>query len=511
MAHHQSLVNFRNLINDLKDMYSIDITEIIITELIANALDAKASRIYIDYDFNKRELVITDNGNGMTHTQFIKYHDLAAGIKTRGAGIGFAGVGAKISFNIADAVITETVNKEFSGGSLWRLSTGDDHTEQLIWEDIPVCHLTRYGTRVQVCFNKVKEIEYSSINEIISILQKHYLPLFDVDFLDLYKSLGFYSDVKFFVNNELIMPIRIREHYALDNIKDVLLESNNKLFGYGFFGLGKTEYPFGGDRTGVLISVYGKIVKNEWFSIFPNQNASRVVGIVEVPDLIRFLNTSKQDFIRPKGRNLEFEKLYQPIREKFSEWINEIGLKTTPIDENLETRKIEKELMKIIETIPEFSDFFGSNNTKRLCQPNTKGDINADQKEGVDVTFPTGDKSKGKSDGVFDQGDAPGTTYVDNEKGDYKVTPISRKAKKGPKIIFINSPDLLELSFVEGNTISINSGHKVFIKVKGDFKEKRALYLIAIGCAIMRFRAQQEETPDLLLIDRILSAWGETK
>lgn len=108
MNRHESTVNFQNLIRDLADMYPQEVDEVVVVELIANSLDARADRISLDYDSSTNVLVVTDNGRGMDSGQFEQYHDFAAGLKTRGSGIGFAGVGAKISFNVADRVITET-------------------------------------------------------------------------------------------------------------------------------------------------------------------------------------------------------------------------------------------------------------------------------------------------------------------------------------------------------------------------------------------------------------------
>ena len=48
MAQHESSVNFRNLIQDLAEMYPFDVAEVVVVELVANSLDAKASRISME-------------------------------------------------------------------------------------------------------------------------------------------------------------------------------------------------------------------------------------------------------------------------------------------------------------------------------------------------------------------------------------------------------------------------------------------------------------------------------
>lgn len=96
MGLHYNSVNFRNLIKDLADMYTCPVPEVILTELVANSLDAKAKKIDVKYDSSEQLLIVEDNGEGMSKKQFEEYHDFAAGLKTRGSGIGFAGLGARI-------------------------------------------------------------------------------------------------------------------------------------------------------------------------------------------------------------------------------------------------------------------------------------------------------------------------------------------------------------------------------------------------------------------------------
>ena len=75
MGAHESSVNYQNLIRDLAEMYPFDVAEVVVVELIANSLDAKATRICIDFDPQANVLVIGDNGAGMDRSQFEQYHD----------------------------------------------------------------------------------------------------------------------------------------------------------------------------------------------------------------------------------------------------------------------------------------------------------------------------------------------------------------------------------------------------------------------------------------------------
>ena len=217
MPTHESSVNFKNLIKDLAEMYPFDVGIVVLVELVANCLDSNATCIRIDYDSKQAMLVISDNGKGMSASDFEQYHDFAAGLKTRGTGIGFAGVGAKISFNIACSVITETLSQSYRGGSNWYLASG----KKLVWDEIPVVHLNDLGTRVELRFAKDVVLPFASTADILQILKQHYLPLFDRKFLALYEQMtigkGHYSSsLRFIINGDLIEPTDIASDYSLE-------------------------------------------------------------------------------------------------------------------------------------------------------------------------------------------------------------------------------------------------------------------------------------------------------
>ena len=121
---NETRINLKHLLEDIRDSYSSPIEEVIITELVANALDSGATRV--DFVTNVAQLKLTciDNGKGMNRAQFREYHNIASSTKTRGEGIGFAGVGAKLSLIISDKVVSETRGPH--GGrcaSEWKLTS----------------------------------------------------------------------------------------------------------------------------------------------------------------------------------------------------------------------------------------------------------------------------------------------------------------------------------------------------------------------------------------------------
>ena len=108
LMQNETRVNLKHLLEDMRDSYNSPLEEVILTELIANALDSKATRLDFIVDPTQRFLRCIDNGGGMKRAQLKDYHNIASSDKVRGAGIGFAGVGAKLSLLLADKVVTES-------------------------------------------------------------------------------------------------------------------------------------------------------------------------------------------------------------------------------------------------------------------------------------------------------------------------------------------------------------------------------------------------------------------
>ena len=505
MTVNESSVNFGNLIRDLAEMYPFDVSEVVVVELIANSLDAKAKLISIDFDAGENRLVVQDNGDGMTSEQFADYHDFAAGLKLRGTGIGFAGLGAKVSFNSADRVATETRSDSFEGGSNWYLKS----KKKLVWEEIQPTRLHGQGTRVEVQFRSAAKPTYRDTEDLVALLRRHYLPLLEPKFLELYQQMGHYSSgFRFAVNGQVVRPSGVADELSLDRVREFFPKRRGKLFGYGILGVARSEYPVAPDVCGVLICTYGKIIKAELFSQFPGTLGPRLFGMVEAPDLVKFLTTAKTDFIR-RGKQKEFERLYDPIRQEFREWLKDIGVEPTEVEGTDEARKLERELKKLVDEVPELADFFGFRSKKRVLAPDSDGDVPAATHQGVELTFPVGEGTKGRGTGVVDVGDDPGEALLEKQQGDERATPISRRARRGPKIAFAEAPDRMDLAWVEGSDVVINSAHPAYLRNRGNSKARRLHSLFAIGSAVQRFLAAEGETPDLMFLDRMMQAWGK--
>lgn len=505
MGIHESGVNYRNLIRNLADMYSQDVAEVVLIELIANSLDAKASRVEISFEPDEKILVIKDDGKGMSESDFEQYHDFAASHKMRGAGIGFAGVGAKISFNIAQRVITETNGKSFSGGSDWYFKT----KKKLIWEDIKPKHVRTHGTRVEVRFQQDTKLPFSCSSDLISLITRSYLPLLDIDFLDLYEKMHCYPKTfRFIVNGKTIKPFRFESTFKLNKTKVFFPKKRGKRIGYGILGLAPSEYPLGQDISGVLLCTMGKTIKPELFNQFPTGLGPRIFGVVEVPEFVEFLTTSKTDFIR-RGKHRQLEGLYGPIRQEFKAWLAELGIQQTTLGDVDEATKLERELRKLLDDVPELSEFFGFRTPKSSLVPSSLGVVPASPHSGIQATLPLGTGTKGSGIGPTDEGEENGTSLIEDRRAaTEKAQPISRTTKRGPTISFSKSPKRTELAWVEGNAVVINSGHPCYIKAKSNVFGKKLHNIYAIAITIQRFLGDSDDNPDYMFIDKMMSAWA---
>jgi HSP90 family molecular chaperone len=119
----ETRVDLLHLLEDLRDAYPGATEETILTEIVANALDSGASAITITVDPAAPALTIVDDGAGMRRRELARYHDIASSTKARGAGIGFAGVGIKLSLLLCHEVDTETRRGKNHVATRWHLAS----------------------------------------------------------------------------------------------------------------------------------------------------------------------------------------------------------------------------------------------------------------------------------------------------------------------------------------------------------------------------------------------------
>ncbi|MGZ9125562.1 MAG: ATP-binding protein, partial [Candidatus Binatia bacterium] len=119
----ETRVDLQHLLEDLRDAYPGSIEETILTEIMANSLDSGATTIQLFTDPAARTLTVTDNGSGMQRRELARFHNIASSTKSRGEGIGFAGVGIKLGLLVCEEVFTETRRGKTHIASSWHLAT----------------------------------------------------------------------------------------------------------------------------------------------------------------------------------------------------------------------------------------------------------------------------------------------------------------------------------------------------------------------------------------------------
>ena len=143
----ETRVDLQHLLEDLRDAYTGALEETILTEIAANALDSGATRIRLRTDPADATLIVLDDGRGMHRRDLARYHDVAASTKSRGEGIGFAGVGIKLGLLVSSEVVTETRRGATHVATRWHLAS----RYRAPWKWIPPPGLTAArGTAVQL-------------------------------------------------------------------------------------------------------------------------------------------------------------------------------------------------------------------------------------------------------------------------------------------------------------------------------------------------------------------------
>ena len=113
VKQHDIEINVMHTLENFRDAYDNE-SSVVVLEAMANALDAKADRV--DIVLKDCSIVFRDNGPGMNWKQFKEYHKISGANKTKGHGIGFAGVGAKVYLAIWKNTVIHTETFGDGGG-----------------------------------------------------------------------------------------------------------------------------------------------------------------------------------------------------------------------------------------------------------------------------------------------------------------------------------------------------------------------------------------------------------
>jgi hypothetical protein len=270
----------------------------------------------------------------------VRYHDLAASTKTRGHGIGFAGVGIKLGLLVCEEVVTETRRGKDHVASRWHLAG----RHKAPWKWIPTSGLVAvHGTAVQL---KLHNALSPLLDEgyLEGTLRRQYQPLLESEF-DEVLGQHYPKGFRFEVNGRVLA----RQHARGTDVSRlaVCLARKRRPTAVGY--LARSEFPFPDDQRGMGISTFGKVIKRgwDWLGITPAA-PDKMAGMIEAPALAAALTLNKGDFVRVGARGalyLGYRKAIQEaVTQQLAQWgdVRETSGKASrravrPLERDLET------------------------------------------------------------------------------------------------------------------------------------------------------------------------------
>ncbi len=338
----ETRVDLHHLLEDLRDAYPGSLEETILTEIVANSLDSGATSIAIQCDTAVATFLAVDDGSGMQRRDLARYHDIASSSKTRGQGIGFAGVGIKLGLLLCDHVVTESRRGKTHVASRWHLASR--HKAPWRWEP-PTGRVARQGTAVELKLtNPLSPLLDAGFVE--GSLRRHFEALLDPSFDELLES-AYPHRVRFEVNGQ---PLRAEPADAgLRAPIEVRLPRKRKAAAAGYLLRDVTPLPE--DRRGLAICTLGKTIKRgwDWLGVTP-ATPDRIGGLIEVPALAECLTLNKADFIRSGARGAMYLMYRKAIQESVVRQLTEWGDHRDP---HADTRRragrpVERDLERVL-------------------------------------------------------------------------------------------------------------------------------------------------------------------
>ena len=507
---HQTRVNLRHLLEDLRDAYPHPIHEAVVTELVANSLDSGASVITIRLAFDPPCLTFADNGAGMSRRELERYHDIAATSKQRGQGIGFAGVGAKLSLLITREVVTETRRAAFHGASRWWLES-----ETLApWREEEQLGLvtSTAGTGVSLVLDALDSPLLNG-DEVRRILLDHYEPLFDPE-LSRFLYLYYPGGVRFEVDGqELKAPLDGEAERVQREIPGTRRRP------LGLARLEVSPEPLPEQRRGLAISVLGKVVKRgwEWLGLTP-EHQELVSGVVELPSLVDILTTNKADFLRDAASLQRFYKVRKQAQEAVAAVLADLGELPGRRPRARDLRSVEREMGRVLDRILEgFPELEPLLERTRAWERAAALVADGGETAGAVVGAVRGQRQLelpgliGSSAG--DQAPAEPSAggerqlEADADGGDRGHRDTVRRRRPGLRLAWVDDQDRRsEMSWLEGSTLAINRAHPAFARARGPAAER--LYLVLAVASALGRELEPGHDP-LRFVSEFLARWGE--
>jgi hypothetical protein len=340
----ETRVDLQHLLEDLRDAYTGTLEETILSEILANSLDSEASFISLTTNTSEATLTVVDNGRGMQRRQLARYHDVAASTKTRGQGIGFAGVGIKLGLLACRDVVTETRHGKSHVATRWHL--GSRHRAPWKWLTPPPGLVGERGTAVRLYLANPLSLLVDA-GYLEEGIRRHFAPLLDPAFATIL-SPHYRHGIAFEVDGRRVEPSPVD---AVQSVPvEIRLGRRRTPSAAGYLALHDRALPEG--ERGIAISTYGKIIKRgwEWLGV-TTAIADRVSGMVEIPDLASCLTLNKSDVFRTGPRAATYLAYRKALQEVVSAQLAIWGDQRDASEPRPRTERLARDLQRVLDDL----------------------------------------------------------------------------------------------------------------------------------------------------------------
>ena len=530
----ETRVDLHHLIEDLRDAYPGPVEETILTEILANSLDSGAAAAILSTDPTQATLTVADDGSGMARRDLARFHDIAASTKTRGEGIGFAGVGIKLSLLVCEEVVTETRRGKSHVATSWRLAS--KHKAPWKWIPPPGLVTGERGTAVRLRLkNPLSPLLDSGFLE--GALQRHFEPLLDAVFDEILAA-HYGAGVRFIVDGRAL-ALRTRDSHRAPLA--IRLGRKRKPAAVGY--LVRAEVPLSEDQRGVAVSTLGKVIKRgwDWLGLSPGA-PDRVTGLLEAPGLAEALTLNKADFIRSGPRGMTYLAYRKAIQEAVTAQLGEWGEAREPAEEarRRRTRPFERDLQNVLGELADDFPLLASlverraGGQKRLPMGGREGGLEAvlsgtaaatAEAEGSvgDVGEPSGSDAGTTEAGPAVSGTLPADEPPLSESEDRRDSPTPsealssgpalgprgarRPARYGLAMAFESRPEDPGLGRLVESTVWVNEAHPAYRRAIVSRSEGYHLAL-TVSMALAPLAVEPPKVHEF--VTAFLARWGES-
>ena len=523
----ETRVDLHHLLEDLRDAYPGSIEETILTEIVANSLDSGAARIALAADPAQATLTVVDDGSGMQRRELARYHDIAASTKTRGQGIGFAGVGIKLGLLVCEDVVTETRRASTHVATRWSLVSR--HRAEWKWITPPPGMLAQRGTAVRLRLgNALSPLLDPGFIE--ATLHRHYEPLFDPTF-DPILSAHYDRGATFEVNGRTIerhgangatrAPIAIR------------MKGKHKPSAMGY--MVRDSAALAEDRRGIAISTFGKVIKRGWDWLGLTPVAPEIIGgTIEVPALAECLTLNKGDFVRTGPRGATYLAYRKAIQEAVSRQLEEWGDTRDQAEQARRrvARPMERDLESVLIDLADEFPLLASLVERRAggqrklpigreartdARALVAASLVGGRDEAPEDAMTREGEGAGAAVGVAEPPAEPGAARVDEPEsaagGDRQGSDVSLPGASGPRrparyglgIEFEKRPEDPEIARLVESTVWVNEAHPACVRARASHSEG---YHIALAVAMALAPLAVEPTQEHRFVTAFLGQWG---